>query len=271
MAMHAPHLQPSAGPPAEVAPPLSRGAAVVLSLRFASVMAVLLALASFPASSFFTVREVRVRGAVHVRPPDIVALAAVRPGDRLSAVPGDEIARRVTRHPRIARAAVSIGRLGVVTVRVVERAAFAAFPLEERYLILDRSGVVIDDQPSPGFLPVVSAAGFVPEWTRPGHRLPAGGVDGALAALSRLPRAVVSPGTRLRVEPRGDLVLFTPDGIAVRLGALKGLEERAALMDEVLDAVRARGLAVEYLDLRFSGSVVMKPQTGDAAGEAGER
>lgn len=271
MATSAPHLQPSADAPADAAPPLSRGAAAILSLRFATVMAVLLGLASFPASSFFTVREVRVRGAVRATAPEVVALAGVRPGDRLSAVPAEEIARRVTRHPRVARAAVSIGRLGVITLRIAERVAYAAFPMDDRYLILDRTGVIIDEQPSPGNLPVVSAAGFVPEWTRLGHRLPAGGVERALAALSRLPRAVLTPGTRVRVEPQGDLVLFTPDGIGVRLGPLKGLDDRAALMDEVLNAVRAKGLAVEYLDLRFSGAVVMKPQPQDAAGDADGR
>jgi hypothetical protein len=96
-------------------------------------------------------------------------------------------------------------------------------------------------------------------------------VERALAALSRLPRAVVTPGTRVRAEPRGDLVLFTPDGIAVRLGPLKGLDDRAALMDEVLAAIRARGLAVEYLDLRFAGAVVVKPEPADAAGDADGR
>jgi cell division protein FtsQ len=271
MATSAPHLQPPADAPADATPPLSRGAAAVLSLRFATIMAVLLGLAALPASSFFTVREVRVRGAVYVTAPEIEALAGVRPGDRLSAVPAEEIARRVTRHPRVARAAVSVGRLGVVTVQIAERAAYAAFPIDDHYLILDRTGIVLDEQASPGSLPVVSAAGFVPEWTRLGHRLPTGGVERALAALGRLPRAVLTPGTRVRVEPLGDLVLFTPDGIGVRLGPLKGLDDRAALMGEVLDAIRARGLALEYLDLRFSGAVVMKPEPADAAGDAGGR
>jgi len=271
MATTAPHLQPSAGAPADAAPPLSRGAAAVLSLRFAAVMAALLGLASFPASSFFTVRAVRVQGISAIPAAEIVALAGVEPGDRLSAVPADEIARRVRRHPRVTRASVRIGRRGVITVRIAERLAYAAVPVDGRYLILDRSGVVIDEQPTPGGLPVVSAAGFTPEWIRLGHALPAGGVDRALAALSRLPRAVVTPGTRVRVEPQGDLVLFTPDGIGVRLGSPKGLDDRAALVHEVLDAIRARGMAVEYLDLRFSGAVVVKPHPAEAAGEADER
>lgn len=244
----------------------------MLLLRFATVMAVALGIAALPTSFLFAVRSVQVYGAVQIPAAEVAALTGLRPGDRLFAIPAREVVARVTRHPAVARAAVRINAAGAVLVHIIERVPYAAFPFQGRYLILDRAGVVIDDRPSPAELPVVSATGFVPEWTRLGDRLPSGGVDQALAALRRLPRAAVAPGTRLRVEPRGDIVLFTPDAIAVRLGPVRGLEERAALMGEVLGAVRARGLAVEYLDLRFSGNVVVKPSpVGTTAGEGGDR
>ena len=271
MAASAAHLHPAAAPAVAPAPPLSRLSAVVLLLRFGTVMAVALGIAAFPASSFFVVHTVRIQGLVQIRAAEIAVLTGLRPGDRLFAVPAGDVVARVMRHPRVARAAVSVTTSGAVVVRVVERLPYAAFPFEGRYLILDRTGVVIDARPSPAGLPIVAATGFTPEWTRPGDRLPSGGVDRALEALARLPVGVRLPGTRLRVDPRGDLTLFTPDGIAVRLGPLRGLAERAALMGELLDAVRARGLAVEYLDLRFTGSVVMKPSPGATAGEAGDR
>lgn len=271
MATSAAHPQPAAAHAAEALPTLSRLNSVLLLLRFGTIMAVALAAATLPTSSLFVVRSVQVRGTAHIPAGEVAALAGLRPGDRLFSIPASEIVARVRRHPRIARAAVRVGRGGQIVIRVAERIPYAAFLFEERYLILDRAGVVIDDRPSAGTLPVVSAAGFAPQWARLGDRLPAGGIERALAALGRLPAGGVVPGTRLRVEPLGELVLFTPDGIAVRLGPLRGLEERAALMPEILAAVRTRGLVVEYLDLRFTGNVVMKPAPGPAAGEAGGR
>lgn len=267
MVTTAAQFQPPADATAEPAPPRSRTASVILLLRFAAVMAVLLSVASLPASALFAVRAVRVQGAVHVPATEIVALAAVRPGDRLAAVTPAEVGRRVLRHPRVAEAAVRTTRSGVVLVRVHERIPFAACPVEGHYLILDRTGVIIDDQPSSLGLPVVAAADFTPAWIRLGDRIPSGGVHRALAALPMLPRQAVTPGTRVRAQPDGDLVLLTPDGIVVRLGPLRGLEQRAALMEQILSSVRARGLGVEYLDLRFSGSVVMKPLPDAPAGE----
>lgn len=269
MATAAADLQPAAAPAAASPPPPQTLSSVLLLLRFGTVMAVLLGAAALPMSSLFTVRAVRVEGAAHVSPREIAALVGARPGDRLFAVPAQEIVGRVLRHPRIARAAVSITTAGTIVVRVAERHPAAAFLFQDRYLVLDRTGVVIAEQPRPGALPVVSAAGFTPEWARLGDRLPGGGIERALQALAQLPAGVAGSGTRLRVEPQGDLVLTTADGIAVHLGAPRGLAERAALMREILEAVRARGLALEYLDLRFSGSVVMKPappEAGDARG-----
>ncbi|HLA24147.1 MAG TPA: FtsQ-type POTRA domain-containing protein [bacterium] len=271
MATSAAHLEPAAAPAADPAPPAPGLSSVQLLLRFATVMAVALGIAALPTSSLFAVRSVQVHGAVQIPAAEVAVLTGLRPGDRLFAVPAREVVARVMRHPRVARATVRINAAGEVIVRVAERIPYAAFPFQGRYLILDHAGVVIDDLPSSAGLPVVTATGFVPEWTRLGDRLPSGGVDRAIEALARLPGGVAAPGTRLRVEPQGDIVLFTPDGIAVRLGPVRGLEERAALMREVLDAVRARGLAVEYLDLRFSGNVVMKPSAGTTAGEAGDR
>ena len=271
MAASAAQIQQAAAPAADPAPPASRLSSVLLLLRFATAMAVALGVASLPASSLFAVRSVRIHGAGQVPAAELAALTGLRPGDRLFAVPAREVVARVLRHPRVARATVRITTAGAVTVRIVERLPYAAFPFQGHYLIVDPTGTVIEARASSSGLPVVSAAGYEPEWTRLGDRLPSGGVDRALRALAQLPDGVASPGTRLRVEPLGDIILFTPDGIAVRLGPLRGLEERAALMTQVLAAVRARGLAVEYLDLRFSGNVVMKPSAPAAAGEAGDR
>ncbi len=55
------------------------------------------------------------------------------------------------------------------------------------------------------------------------------------------------------------MVLQTRDGVAVRLGGADGIDARLAMVPQVLAAVRARGLRVEYVDLRVPGSVIVKP------------
>ncbi|HXF82969.1 MAG TPA: cell division protein FtsQ/DivIB, partial [bacterium] len=179
----------------------------------------------------------------------------------------DRAARRIAALPRVAEAAVTVGLDGRVTLFVRERTPQVAVPHRGGYLILDRSAIVLDVAPRPGRLPVVSAEGFAPAWVRAGSRLPDRRIDTALRALEDLPEGVRAAGMRLRVTTDEEVVLVTPDGIPVRLGAARGLPQRAALLPDLLDALRARRLAVEYLDLRYAGSVVLKPLAAERAGE----
>jgi cell division septal protein FtsQ len=268
MATIAARAHPAAAPAADAAPTIEgRLASCRLLLRFGCAMAVALAAASLPASALFTVREVVVAGARTVQAAAIIDRAAIRPGQRRGAVDPERAARRIAALPRVAEAAVTVGLDGRVTLVVRERMPQAAVPHRGRYLILDRSAIVMDVASHPGRLPVVSAEGFAPPWVRAGSRLPDRRIDLALRALEELPEGVRAPGMRLRVTADEEVVLVTPDGIPVRLGAARGLAQRAALLPELLDALRVRRLAVEYLDLRYAGSVVMKPLAADRAGE----
>lgn len=262
------HAYPAAGTlPVDSVPVPSVATSIPALLRFGAVMAAVLAVASLPASSLVAVRTVTVEGAGTVPPAEILARAGVRPGDRVQGISAAAVARRVETLPRLARASVEVGLAGRVTIRVEERTEFAAVPHQGAYLILDRQGVVMDTQPSPGALLVITSPGIVPQWVRPGQRLPASGIGAGLAAIGELPSAVLRPGTAIRVEPAGEFVLITPDRIPVRLGPLRGLRERAALLPQLLEAVRDRALTLEYLDVRFAGSVVIKPAGGPAAGD----
>lgn len=262
------HAHPAAvAPTADLAPaPEGRTATLTLLLRFGLVMTTVLAAASLPASALLRVRAISVEGARTVPAPLIVARSGVRVGDRLGGVAAERVEQRLGAIPRIASARVTVGLRGRVTLAVRERTPYAAVPYRGRYLILDRGGVVMDVTAGPGRLPVVTAERFAPSWMRPGDRLPDPRIALGVQALGQLAAELLAPGARIRAAG-AELTLVTADRITVRLGPLRGLRERAALLPQLLRAVRARGLAVEYLDLRFAGSVVMKPLAGPGAGE----
>ncbi|MDQ7843208.1 MAG: FtsQ-type POTRA domain-containing protein [Armatimonadota bacterium] len=236
-------------------------------LRFGTVMAVALAAASLPSSSWFVIREVAVLGTTSIPAETVVAASGLRPGDRLLGSPPQRVARRVASLPAVEAAQVTLELGGRARIRVVERRPFAAVRLRGRYYVVDPSGVVIVGRTTPGRLPIVEAAGLHPAWVREGDRLPDPRLGPALAALSALPAKVITPGIVLHREHTGDLILVTADRITVRLGSLKGLRERAAGLAPLLDAVRARGLPVRSLDLRFAGNVVLGSAVEDGAGE----
>ncbi len=258
--LDAAHPEPAPVPPADHASPSTAAlAAAVLLLRFSTIMAVLLAVAALPTSALLPIRAIDVSGAHQLSTAQIIAASGVRLGNPRFGHSPARIAARIKRLPWIARADVSIAPSGRVLIRVQERRPFAATPYRGQYLVMDGSGVVMEARPDAGTLLVVKADGALPPWMRLGDRLPQRGVQVALEALHDLPAGVLTPGASVRREVSGELIYVTADHIAVRLGPPRGLRERAAALPQLLQAVRSRGLALDYLDLRFAGSVVMKP------------
>src|SRR5262249_52500542 len=87
----------------------------------------------------FALREVRVAPAKHVRRDEVVALAAVAPGDALLAVDTDAVAARAATHPWVASARVRRELPSALVIDVVERRAAAVGLLGALYL-LDETG-----------------------------------------------------------------------------------------------------------------------------------
>ncbi len=91
------------------------------------------------ASPRFAVREVRVSATTHVGEDQVLALAAVAPGDRLLAIDTDVVAAQVASHPWVAAARVRRELPSVLAIDVTERSAAAVAVLGGLYLI-DESG-----------------------------------------------------------------------------------------------------------------------------------
>lgn len=234
-------------------------------LRFVAAMTVLLAAAAFPHSAFFTIRQITVAGTRQVDPEEVLALSGVRAGMPLFSQSARQIAARVGQHPRITSASLHLRPPDRVVIRTAERSALAAFPHRGGVLLLDRFGVAMGWQPMPDGLVLISADGAMLPWVRLGDRLPSAAAMRMIDAVQLLEADAIGTGARLRMDASGDLTLMTGDGIAVLLGQLRGLAARAAVLPQVLAAVRARGAGIEYLDLRFTGSVAFKPRPSGAA------
>lgn len=89
------------------------------------------------ASPRFAVREVRVSTTTHVSEEDVLALAAVAPGDRLLSIDTDVVAARVASHPWVAAARVRRELPSVLAIDITERSAAAVAVLGGLYLIDD--------------------------------------------------------------------------------------------------------------------------------------
>jgi len=248
-------------PVADPAPPR-----IVLLLRFVVAMAVLLTAAAFPLSSFFTVSEIVVVGARKVSAEDILARSGLRVGQRLATVDAGDVADRLAQYPWIAASRLNVSPAGRVTISVQERVPHAALPYRDAYLLLDPTGVALAVVRLTPSVPVIRVDGVALPWVRIGDRIPSAPALDALRVLGAVPEDEIGGGLRLRVDRAGSVTLTTADGIIVLLGQPRGLPARIASLPQVLSAVRRQRLGVQYVDLRFTGSVILKLGAAPAGG-----
>jgi len=233
--------------------------------RFAMVMATLLALAAFPQSAFFTVERIEVRGAETIPASEVVELAGLRRSERLFAVDADAAAQRLLADPRIREAAVLVRPPRIVFVMITERRPVAALVVVDGFARVADDNVVVSIAPDSGGLPEIEDRTRPNVRVRPGQSVASEGVRAALAALDAIPAHLAGDLKRIVVATGPDLTLAARSGLEIRAGGLSGLSERLEQVPRVLDALRAKGVTPASLDLRYGGSVVVRPAgAGDA-------
>lgn len=237
-------------------------------IRFLSAVAALCALAAFPGSSLFALREVTVAGNTTVPSGEILDRAGVHAGDNVFRVDAAAVVRRLRQDPRIAAAWVEIHVPWRLRIVVRERIPVAALLAGDGVVLLGADGVAIARAADPGSAVPLQVDGLDLTWVTPGTVVPSDAVRRGAAVSAALPAPLRSQVARVRVDAAGQVALELKDGTAVRLGDGRGLWDRLALVPQVLATLRQRGMAAEYVDLRFPGSVIVRPAS--APGGTGE-
>ncbi len=232
---------------------------IIRIVRFLAAMAALCGVAAFPGSVLFSLQSVSVTGNTAVPAAAILRRIGLFPGDSAFRVNADRIRDTLRRDPRIADASVAMAFPRRVIVSVHERVPVAALAIPRGYLLLGADGVVIARAQSPGpYLPL-AVDRLVLRPPGAGTIVPSVRARLGAAAASVLPASLRAEAAGIRVDSGGEVVITTQDGVDVRVGGRDGIASRLALAPDVLAAVRARGMRVQYVDLRFPGSIIVKP------------
>lgn len=215
------------------------------------------------ASPRFAVSQVEVSGLGWLGEAEVRALAAIEAGQNLFGLDAEAVARRLEHHPRIKKAQLIRSFPSRVTLLIEERQSFALALRAGRLYWLDEQGVVLGPEPravAPG-LPVITGL-----WHREAVGSPTlraerpGPAIALLRTILRTATPLASELSEIDVREADDgPVLYTVDGIEVRLGA-EGWEEQLARLEGVLAQIRAQAEPIESIDLRFRDQVVLKPK-----------
>ena len=208
----------------------------------------------------FTVTEVAVTGASRLRPEDVVAASGIGPGTNLFRLDRAAVVARLEALPLIRRADMVRRFPNQVTLAVEERRPFTLAHAGRLHWI-DEQGVNLgpESRAVAPRAPVITGLGPTDlAADGPSPRVAAG--ISLLRLLLRSETALIQQISEIDVSRPDGPVLYTVDGIEVRLGA-DDWEARLGRLQGVLAQVRSGGEAVRAIDLRFRDQVVLKTVT----------
>jgi cell division protein FtsQ len=227
--------------------------------RFFAAISALCGLAAFPASAVFDLHEVAVSGNRVVPAAEIVRLAGIAPGESAFRVNTATIRARELTDSRIQDVSVAMVFPRRVTIIVRERAPVAALRAGRAYVLLGADGVVMARTSGPSPDPLLEMEHLDLPWVRVGTVLPSSAVRLGARVAGMAPERLRGQLRTIRVTSGPEVVLLMRDGVRVRLGGERGIGERLRILPGVLDAIEAQGMRVEYVDLRFPWSVIVRP------------
>jgi len=205
----------------------------------------------------FSVATVDVRGASRVPPARILAAAAVEPGTSLFRLDPRAIAGRVAAIPEIRRADVVREFPDRVVISVEERRPFTLVH-SGRLHWLDEEGRLLGASPEAVVPQVPVVSGLSDDEVASMRSAPS---PKALAAIALI-RALLRTGSALAAEiseidmsRKDGPLLYTIDGVEVRLGT-EEWEEQLARLEGVLTQVADQD--VRSVDLRFRDQVILR-------------
>jgi len=206
----------------------------------------------------FAVTAVDVRGASRVAPRAIAEAAAIAPGTNLLRLRTDEVERRVEALPAIRHAEVIRAWPNRVTIVVEERRPFTLVHAGRLHWV-DEEGVPVgvEREAVAPRAPVIS--GLTPDELAVMRERPSPRAQEAIALIRMLLRSgssLVDQISEIDVSRPDDPVLYTVDGVEVRLGA-DNWDGRLARLEGVLGQLAAAPEPVTSIDLRFRDQVVL--------------
>ncbi|OGL06620.1 MAG: hypothetical protein A3H48_04340 [Candidatus Rokubacteria bacterium RIFCSPLOWO2_02_FULL_71_18] len=205
----------------------------------------------------FAVAGVEVRGASRVPAEQILAAAGIEPGASIFRVDTGGVVGRVEALPEIRRADLVRELPNRVVITVEERRPFTLVHAGRLHW-LDEEGRLLGALPEAVAPAVPVISGLSEEELRSMRTAPGPKARAAIALI----RALLRSGSGLTAEiseidmsRRDGPVLYTVDGVEVRLGA-EEWEERLARLEGVLAQVATQD--VRAVDLRFRDQVVLQ-------------
>jgi cell division protein FtsQ len=205
----------------------------------------------------FSVSRVMISGLKHVRDTDLVEYLGPVKGTSIFRVDLDSLVDRLSAHPWISAATVKRELPDGICLMLTERVPAAVANTTRGSYLVDTQGAVLANVDPAGwaYLPAIACDGG----GAPGR--PGGGPVEGIAMALELTGVLNSGQNELLAGSevhlgRDGVPYLVVDGSKVELGR-DGYADKVERLSEIISDVRKRGVAVQGIDLRFPGKVII--------------
>jgi cell division protein FtsQ len=199
-----------------------------------------------------TVDEIQISGNYHLTEEDILEIINVSKGEQLLDIHFDDINRRLNENTWIKRAALRRQFPGTLIVKVDEANPKALLSFRKRMFLIDDDGNILErikNEATP-FLPVIRDI-------NPKNRKEMKEAIKLISALDKQKILDVKESVEIGLDSYG--LTATIDGDFIKVGHGR-YEEKFARWIELEPEIRKKGVSLQYIDLRFKESVIVKPE-----------
>jgi cell division protein FtsQ len=194
-----------------------------------------IALFGFVRSPFFNLQQIVVQDNALVSKTDLLALASVGQGTNIFQVPTGSVKKNILLHPLIKQVDIRRQLPSTLIIKVLERKPLAMIPVQDGFVMVDEQGLFLQrsDTWPKNTLPIISGV-QLPENLNLGQTIPNPGLIEGLKLLQALPSEMRSQVGELYCGNRDKLVMYTRDGLEIRLGVVDQAAEKFALLQQFL-------------------------------------
>lgn len=221
-------------------------------------LVVILAQFVFLQSSFFAVDSIDVVGAYLISKDDIVKQTGVTVGARILPINSTKIANILLNKYYLLRS-VEVKKLLPRTLKIAveERNHYLSILTGESLYAIDNEGVVLYEIEDPANvkLPVITLEGSI---LSPGLQLKGEQIKSALLAVPVIRKYFSDREVAVVVLKNGEIEIELDPSTRIKLGYPIDLSAKFALLPALLKKVEEKKLTLQYIDLRFANTPVVK-------------
>ena len=208
-------------------------------------------------SSLFEVKHIIVKGNQHISTEKVVAVSGLYTGTNIFRIDLTEAGRKLDLLPVLKEVQLNRVMPGTVVIEVEEREPVALVPIGNGFVEVDSELVHLrPGRVGTAGLPILT--GVDARSTGPGRNLTGDGLADLVRVVLELPPELKDLLSEAHLDSGGRVILYTMEGVPCQLGLPNDIRAKGVLFLQVMHELQGMGKKIEYVDLSFIGTPVVK-------------